>query len=210
VLGVRERPVREHLVHDRFVRAVPLVTTYVALLRGINVGGHNRVAMADLRRVVADLGHGDVSTYINSGNVVLTSDRPDEEELGRELADAVRERLGPAPAVLVRSLDELEQVVAANPYPHEEDPKKVHALFLPAAPDDAARQALETARGRAAAAGSRDEAEVIGRVLYLHTPDGFGRSVLADLLARGVSREGTARNWATVTKLLEMCRAVGG
>lgn len=186
------------------------MTAYVALLRGINVGGHNRVLMADLRRVVTELGHGDVATYINSGNVVLTSDRTDEEELGRELADAVRERLGPAPAVLVRPLDELEQVVAATPYAPEPDPRKVHAVFLPAAPDDAARQALETARGRAAETGSRDEAEVVGRVLYLHTPDGFGRSVLADLLARGPSREGTARNWATVTKLLQMCREIAG
>jgi uncharacterized protein (DUF1697 family) len=187
------------------------VTTYVALLRGINVGGRNKVAMADLRSVVVDLGHSDVATYINSGNVVLTSDRTDEERLGSELADAVRDRLGPAaPAVLVRPATELEQVVAANPYPGEPAPKKVHAVFLPAPPDDDARQALRTALARAADRGSRDEAQVVARVLYLHTPDGLGRSVLADLLSRGVTRSGTARNWATVTKLLEMCRALAG
>ncbi|MCK6212014.1 DUF1697 domain-containing protein [Georgenia sp. EYE_87] len=186
------------------------MTTFVALLRGINVGGHNRIAMADLRDVVADLGHRDVATYVGSGNVVLTSDRTDGEQLGSELADAVRERLGVAPAVLVRPAAELEEVVAANPYPGEPDPKKVHAVFLPAPPDDDARRALATALARAADRGSRDEAQVVGRVLYLHTPDGFGRSVLADLLARGAGSSGTARNWATVTKLLEMCRTLGG
>lgn len=186
------------------------MTVYVALLRGINVGGHNKIAMADLRGVVADLGHGDVATYVNSGNVVLSSARTDEERLGGELADAVRERLGVAPEVLVRPAAELERVVAANPYPGEPDPKKVHAIFLPAPPDDDARRALATALERAGERGSRDEAEVVGRVLYLHTPDGFGRSVLADLLARGATRAGTARNWATVTKLLDMCRALGG
>ncbi|GAA4287325.1 DUF1697 domain-containing protein [Georgenia daeguensis] len=186
------------------------MTAYVALLRGINVGGHNRIAMADLREVATGLGHGDVATYVNSGNIVLTSDRADEEELGSELADAVRERLGVAPAVLVRPAAELEQVAAANPYRAEPDPKKVHAVFLPSPPDDGARRAVETALARAADRGSRDEAEMVARVLYLHTPDGLGRSVLAELLSRGVTRSGTARNWATVTKLLEMCRALGG
>ena len=94
-----------------------------------------------------------------------------------------------------------------NPYPDEPDPKRVHAIFL-AGPTGAARKWLDQARAKLGDKLGRDEAEIVGRVLYLHTPDGFGRSELAKVLSRpGGDAEGTARNWATVTKLLAMCEA---
>jgi uncharacterized protein (DUF1697 family) len=185
--------------------------THVALLRGINVGGGNKIAMAELRALVASLGHTEVATYIQSGNVVFTPARTDTAALGAELRSAIAAKLGVDPAVLVLSRAELADVFNANPYPDEPKPQYVHAVFLPAEPDSAAGQRLAELQSAVAAAGSRDELTLLGRTLYLHTPDGFGTSELAkNLMANKRSSPiagGTARNWATVTKLLAMCDA---
>ena len=181
------------------------MTTYVALLRGINVGGHNKVAMADLRRVVEALGHGDVATYVNSGNVVFTCDGGDDEALGSQLERAVAAELGVRPRVLVRSAAELSQVAAANPFGDEHDPKRVHVVFLESRPGRAGERGAARAQEEAATKGSRDEVRVVDRVAFLHTPDGLGRSVLAPLLDKRLGVTGTARNWSTVTKLLQLC-----
>ena len=203
--------------------------THIALLRGINLGPHKRVAMPALRALVTSLGHTDVATYIASGNVVFTaretrssdsagrSDRDTGSDLvplsdsaapGPELEKAIAAELGVECRVVVLTCAELARAVADNPYPDEPDPKRVHAFFLTADPDQAAWEHVAQAQERAAAKGSRDEAAIVGRVLYLHTPDGFGRSELAAELSKGAKRnpaEGTARNWATVTRLLAMC-----
>lgn len=181
------------------------MTTYVALLRGINVGKSNRIAMADLRRVVESMGHTDVATYINSGNVVFESAQQDDDSLGAQLEAEIGAELGVNPRVLVRSCTELADVARSNPFPDEPDPKKVHVVFLEAPPGTSAVKATKDAEHEAAAKGSRDEVELIGRAAYLHTPDGLGRSVLAGLLEKRAGVTGTARNWATVTKLLAMC-----
>jgi uncharacterized protein (DUF1697 family) len=181
------------------------VPTHIALLRGINLGPHKRVAMPALRALVTSLGHTDVATYIASGNVVFTASSPAP---GPELEKAIAAELGVECRVVVLTCAELARAVADNPYPDEPDPKRVHAFFLTADPDEAAREHVAQAQERAAAKGSRDEAAIVGRVLYLHTPDGFGRSELAAELSKGGRRnpaEGTARNWATVTRLLAMC-----
>lgn len=180
--------------------------THVALLRGINLGPHKRVAMPALRKLVESLGHTDVATYIASGNVVFTASGA-TNDLAAELEKAIAAELGVTCRVAVLTCAELAEAVAANPYPDEPDPKRVHAFFLLEA-DAQARAHVAQAQERAAAKGSRDEAAIVGKVLYLHTPDGFGRSELAAELSRGGARnaaEGTARNWATVTRLLAMC-----
>ncbi|MFL6138870.1 MAG: DUF1697 domain-containing protein [Frankiaceae bacterium] len=183
--------------------------THVALLRGINVGGHNKVAMQDLRAVVTSLGHTDVATYIQSGNVVFTTTKRSTAALATELERAIADAVGVRPRVVVLSRAEVAKVVDDNPYPAERDLKKLHAIFLTdeAGPDIVERVAA--AQEQAAGKGSRDSATVVGRTLYLHTPDGFGRSELAALLTRGsgggaTGVAGTARNWATVTKLLDL------
>jgi uncharacterized protein (DUF1697 family) len=182
--------------------------THVALLRGINLGPHKRVAMPALRTLVESLGHTDVATYIASGNVVFTGSGS-TTELAAELEKAIADELGVTCRVVVLTSKELAKAVAANPYPDQPDPKRVHAFFLTGAAG-AARAHVAQAQERAAAKGSRDVAQVVGSVLYLHTPDGFGRSELAKVLSRpGGPAEGTARNWATVTKLLAMCEAGG-
>jgi uncharacterized protein (DUF1697 family) len=186
------------------------VPTHVALLRGINVGGRNRVAMAALREVVEGLGHTGVATYIQSGNVVFTSEETDTATLAAALERAIADQLGVQPKVVVLTREQLAQVVADNPFPKEDNPRQLHAVFWngPLGPEELA--AVAAAQRQAREAGGRDEAKVVGTTLYLHTPDGYGRSELAARLARigggrTATTAATARNWATVRKLLAMC-----
>lgn len=187
--------------------------THVALLRGVNLGGRNKVAMPVLREVVEALGHDDVVTYIQSGNVAFCAAGSDLEDstIERSLQSALAERTGVQVAVIVVRAAELAKVVRDNPFPHEDDHRLLHALFLPKPPDASGRAAVAAAVGRARAKGSRDDARVARRVLYLWTPDGFAPSVLRVELDRGganrtPAREGTARNWATVTALSALVR----
>jgi uncharacterized protein (DUF1697 family) len=177
--------------------------THLALLRGINVGGRGKLPMADLRTLCTDLGLSDVATYIQSGNVVFTADSA-TGELETLLDREIEARLGVRTTTVVRTRKQLEAAIAGNPFPDEDDPKRLHAVFrrggYPAADVDLIASLVE----RAAVKGGRDEATVAGDVLYLHTPDGLGRSELAALLQRSKAGDGTARNWATVTTLARM------
>jgi uncharacterized protein (DUF1697 family) len=188
--------------------------THVALLRGINLGSRNRVAMADLRSLVSELGHADVSTYIQSGNVLFTAASPDAgtSEMADAMTAAIASRLGISAPVVVLSRDELAKVIADNPYPSEPNPKCLHAVFRSAPAEQDLLDRIAEAVSLAVSKGSRDSVQSVGRTLYLHTPDGYGRSDLAQALLRIVSSTktgmtGTARNWATVTKLLSLCGA---
>jgi uncharacterized protein (DUF1697 family) len=183
--------------------------SHVALLRGINVGGV-KLAMADLRTVLSSLGYADVSTYIQSGNALFSADGTEPAALAADIEAALDKQLGMRPRVLVLTRDELAQVLRDNPYREETNPKAVHAVFLGAEPGPEQLAAVAEAEQKAAGKGGRDTARYVGRVLFLHTPDGFGRSELAVQLARragpmSAKGAGTARNWATVTKLLQLC-----
>jgi uncharacterized protein (DUF1697 family) len=188
--------------------------THVALLRGINVGGRNKVPMAELRQVVASLGHADVATYIQSGNVVFSTAEADTAALSQALEEAIAAAFGIRVRVVVLSREELAQVMRDNPFADEPNSKAVHAVFLSGSPGPEVADGVADARRRAGQKqpGTRDTAQVIGRTIFLHTPDGFGRSELAALITSGSRGRaddiaGTARNWATVTKLLAMCDA---
>ena len=191
------------------------MASHVALLRGINVGGRNKVPMADLREVVAALGHTGVTTYIQSGNVLFTTADTDTAKLAAALETAIEDRFGLWSSVVVLSREELAEVLAANPYSDEPNPRLVHVVFLNAEPPPEMRDRIEAAVKAAAAKGSRDTVHSAGRALYLHTPDGFGRSELAQNLMRimtppskqkkQAALAGTARNLATATKLLSLC-----
>jgi uncharacterized protein (DUF1697 family) len=186
--------------------------THVALLRGINVGGRNKVAMPELREVVTSLGHADVATYIQSGNVVFSAQQADAAALAAGLEQAIATALGVQIRVVVLSREELAQVMRDNPYPSEPNPRAVHAVFLTGEPGPELLGRVADAQQRATEQGSRDTAQVKGRVIFLHTPHGFGRSDLAAMIVQASGRRtadvvGTARNWATVTRLLTMCGA---
>ena len=184
--------------------------THVALLRGINVGGHNKVPMAELRQVVASLGHTDVTTYIQSGNVVFSAAETDTATLAAALEDAIASAFGTQVRVVVLSRDELAQVMRDNPYSGEPNPRAVHAIFLSGPPGPELADQVAAAQQQVAQQGSHDTAEIIGQTIFLQTPDGYGRSDLAAALVKIGQRKtdqvaGTARNWATVTKLAAMC-----
>ena len=187
-----------------------VVRTHVALLRGINVLGRNKVAMPELRALVEALGHADVVTYIQSGNVAFNAAAPSAAEaVAYDIERSIAEHLGLRLAVIVVSHDDLAQVVRDNPYSHETDHRRLHAVFLREVPKSAGLAAVEAAVERARAKGSRDHARLLGSTLYLWTPDGFARSLLrAELSRQGRHRSpmdtGTARNWATVTTLLSL------
>ncbi|MBB5787712.1 DUF1697 domain-containing protein [Jiangella mangrovi] len=171
----------------------------VALLRGINVGGKKKVAMADLRALVEGLGHTDVRTYINSGNVVFTSGTPKAGRAEHEgaLEQAIHAELGLDVAVMVRTHDELAAAVDANPFPAAEPPRLLLS-FLREAPEPDGYAAAEKVESGA------DEFRVDGTTVYLHCPDGIGRSKLAEALSKPKVPVGTARNLATVRKLVEL------
>jgi uncharacterized protein (DUF1697 family) len=186
------------------------VPTHVALLRGINLGGHKKVPMAELREVVTSLGHADVATYIQSGNVVFSTGQSDTAALAAALEEAIAGTIGVQARVVVLSREDLAQVVRDNPYAGEPNPRAVHAIFLTGPPGPELADRVATAQEQVAQKGSHDTAEIIGRTIFLHTPDGYGRSDLAAALVKIGQRKtdqvaGTARNWATVTKLAAMC-----
>ena len=200
------------LCHDA---AVP---THVALLRGVNNLGGKKVAMAELRAVVTSLGHTDVMTYIQSGNVLFTpppargntGSGADATALAAELEQAIAANIGVQARAVVLPREELARCVRDNPYPGQLDPKMLHAVFLPEAPGPSLAEWLADAERQVRAKGSRDQAQVLGRTVYLHTPDGYPPSELRRVLAKAGGPTsarvgGTARNWATVTRLLELC-----
>jgi uncharacterized protein (DUF1697 family) len=126
------------------------------------------------------------------------------------MTDAIAARLGVTAPVVVVTREELSQIHAANPFPDEPEPRRVHAVVLSAPPGAELTAKLDAAVAQSAAKGAKDAATVIGRTLYLHTPEGYGNSDLSAAALRMVSSPksgvtGTARNWATMTKLLELC-----
>ena len=171
-------------------------TRYVALLRGINLGARNKIGMADLRALVAGLGAEDVETYVQSGNVVFTS-VPSEDTFASRLEEGIRREHGHAVAVLVRTGAELARLVAANPFLEAgKDPASLHVTFLTEA---AGRTRLE------APDHGDDEFRVVGREIYLHCPNGYGRSKLSNaFFEKKLGVIATTRNWRTVTTLAEL------
>jgi uncharacterized protein (DUF1697 family) len=177
------------------------VPRQVVLLRGINVGAHNRVGMGPLRELLARLGHEDVRTLLQSGNVVLTSDTTGAE-LERSLEAAIAGELGVAPRVVVRTVDELAAVVERDPFGDLADQPKLYQVSFLSEP-----LAPEIERELTAADVAPERVAVHGREIYAWHPNGVQRSPLVKRLTDdklGVAA--TARNWNTVTKLLELAR----
>ena len=175
---------------------------HIALLRAVNVGGR-KLAMADLRAVLTEIGFTDVQSLLQSGNVVFRSSRKVGATLERALEREVEAQLGLRTDFHVRSLAEWESVIAANPFSDEarRDPAHLLVLALKAAPPAAAAAALH------AAITGRERVRVDGRHAYLVYPDGVGRSRLTTaLLDKHLGGRGTARNWNTVLKLATLGR----
>jgi uncharacterized protein (DUF1697 family) len=170
------------------------VPRYVALLRGVNVGGKNKLPMADLREMAESLGHTEVSTYIQSGNVVFTAARSVKPERWQA---AIAKQFDLNVTVVLRTASELDQVVKANPFARA-DVSKLHVGFMTQKPSAPAIAKLDVDRF------APDEVAVHGRELYFHLPNGMGRSQLPPFVDRQLKIPTTVRNWNTVTKLLEL------
>jgi len=180
--------------------------TYVVLLRAVNLGGHGKLPMADFRSLLAGLGYRNVETYIQSGNAVFDAPGP-PAKVAKAIAAALEKRMGAPAGVLIRTHDELDRVVAANPYKPEAaaDGSKVHVAFLSAAPGQGAVSELD--RIVAQYPQRRDRYHLSGDTLYLHLPDGAAETKFTGrMLDRATGVVGTARNWNTVLKLHEMSR----
>ncbi|MEU3516087.1 DUF1697 domain-containing protein [Streptomyces sp. NPDC006654] len=178
------------------------MTTYAALLRGINVGGKKKLPMAELRGLMTGLGHDRVQTYLQSGQAVFTSTRGDADFLAAELTGAIEERFGFSVDVLVRDHAYLKAVAEACPFPAAElEAKQLHVTYF-SGPVAAERYASIDP-----AVHLPEEFRLGDRALYLYAPDGLGRSKLAEALSRSRVNKGliaTTRNWNTVLKLVEL------
>lgn len=165
----------------------------VGLLRGINLGSKRRIAMGDLRELMAELGYTDVRTVLASGNVVFTGPKKDAR---RKIEAALHERFGFEVDVILRTMDELHAVVAADPFGDEaENPTRYFVVFLPSEPDVSSLEGIDFAPDAFAANG---------REIYAWCPEGMQNSRLMKALGKpGLAPTATVRNMATVRKLLE-------
>ena len=174
--------------------------TYVSLLRGINVSGKNRIAMAELRALYERHGHHDVRTHLQSGNVVSRVAMRTAHRVEHAITTAIAADLGLEVPVLVRTSTELRHVVDANPFVGVGgDTKALHVTFLATAARASVASAID---GRAFAP---DEFRVAGREVYVSCPDGYGRTKITNTwFERKLGVVATTRNWATVTALVAL------
>lgn len=174
------------------------MTKFIALLRGINMGGHKKIAMSDLRTLAEKLGFADVQTLLQSGNLVFAAPSKATAPLEAQLETALAKRFGLTTQVLVRSAAEWKKIVAANPFAEEAErhPSHLALMLLKNKPSATALATLKKA------ITGREYFEADGRSLYAFFPDGFADTKFTTaLIDRTLSTTVTARNWNTVLKI---------
>ncbi len=178
--------------------------TYIALFRGINIGGHHLLPMKELTAILQEMGASEIKTYIQSGNVVFQSRERNVASLAGQLTAEIGKRHGFEPYVLIIEPQTLAKVIAGNPFPDAlGDPDTLHVGFLAAAPHNPDLAKL---------AGLKKDSEryhLGDGVFYMHLPEGAGRSKLAAGAERALGVPMTGRNWKTVCRLVEMVQMNG-
>lgn len=175
--------------------------TYIALFRGINVGGNNILPMKELAALLEKLGAHGVKTYIQSGNAVFRHQAERASQLSSRISAAIKESHSFEPRVLLLDLVEMEQAMASNPFPEaESDPKTLHLYFLASAPRNPDLEMLDSLQK------DNEQFKLIDNVFYLHAPDGIGRSKLAERVEKALGVAATARNWRTVSKIMVLAK----
>ena len=176
------------------------MTAVLSLLRGVNVGGHNSIKMAELVDLYRSLRLANPRSHIQSGNVLFCTPGKDLEGLAGRIPAAIEKRFGVRCEVVLRTTSELQQVIDCNPFASrpEMPPNKLHVHFLSAEPGPDAVTRLK------ALPPTPEELHLIGRELYIYYPNGAGQSKLSQTLDRALKVPGTARNWNTVTRLNEL------
>lgn len=174
--------------------------TCIALLRGINVGGANKLPMKDLRELLAQCGAQDPQTVIQSGNCLFDLENRAFDGFPDELTDAIETRFGFRPRVMLITLEQLQETLANSPFEPEE-PKHLHVWFAEAEPASPDMDLLDKLRS------PTEQFQLIGDCFYLHAPDGIGRSKLAEKVEKALGVAATARNLNTLNKLEALAKA---
>ncbi|NKB99775.1 MAG: DUF1697 domain-containing protein [Pseudomonadales bacterium] len=169
---------------------------YLVLLRGVNVAGHNKLAMADLREALTQAGHGNVRTYIQSGNLALTNKRQTDTQLAANINALLQNEFSVNSDVWVLKRETLHKVIAQNPFQAATaQPKTLHVYFPKTEPKEEALAKLE------ATATNNEKVQWVAPALYLHAPGGIGRSKIVSRMDSLVGTPTTGRNWQTIEKL---------
>ncbi len=172
------------------------MTTWIALFRGINVGGNNLLPMKSL---VEEIGCTSVKTYIQSGNVIFSKPGSKAPQLTKLIGETILNHHGFEPKIHLLTLSELEKAIKSNPFPGaEKEPKSLHLFFLSKKPKPLKYESFDKIKTES------ENYSLNGNIFYLHTPDGFGRSKLAAITEKLLGVDTTARNWRTVLKLMEL------
>ena len=177
------------------------MTTFVSLFRGINVGGHQMVRMDALKELYASLGFKDIVTYIQSGNIVFTSDDADLSQLPGQIEDGFAQKFGFHAKVMVRTSAEFRDIVDNNPFQNQpmKESKWVVVMFLATRPDSGAQEDLQKTYV------GTEELCIIGQEVYIYYPNGIGRSKLSNtFLEKKLKTAGTGRNWNTILQLQKL------
>ena len=177
------------------------MNTYISMLRGINVSGQKIIRMVELASLYESLGFMNVRTYVQSGNVVFDTAPTDGAKLSTLIASAIKKKFGYVVVVVVRTRDELSHIIQRNPF--LKDPKidrsKLHVTFLSELPQPAILKQLQPIKGET------DEFKVIGQEVYLHCPNGYGRTKYSNaFFEKALKTSATTRNWNTVNRLFDM------
>jgi uncharacterized protein (DUF1697 family) len=173
----------------------------ISMLRGVNLGPHNRIKMDDLRALYESLHLDDPRTYVQSGNVIFRTKEKNPANLAKKIQAGIREEFGFRPEVILRTIEELKQSLAANPSQNRPDlePSKLLITFLSAAPTGQAQAAIRNLKVQ------REELHLIGRELYIYFPDGIGKSKVPwSSVEKLLKVTGTARNLNSVVKMLQI------
>jgi uncharacterized protein (DUF1697 family) len=182
---------------------VQQMKTYIALFRGINVGGRHILPMKELVALLEELGCRNVKTYIQSGNAVFESQVNNASQLAKKISAEIRKRQGFEPFVLLLSREEMEKVITNNPFPAgENDPKSLHVGFLTYTPKTPDLKALEHLKTKS------ERFQLVDNIFYLYAPEGIGRSKLAASTEKLLGVPMTDRNWGTVRKIMEMVKGL--
>lgn len=172
--------------------------TYISLLKGINVGGHHKIPMEDLKSLYQNLGFQNVVTYIQSGNVIFSSKGSSAEKEAQKIKKGIQDKFGFEIEVIIRTTNELKQIINTNPYPDAEG-NKSYVTFLAGVPAEIPSEIINKIKAPS------ESYVVTGREVYVHCPDGYGKTKLAnDFFEKKLKVAATSRNWNTVRILSEM------
>jgi len=188
-------------IRRQLIERVNKMETFISILRGINVSGQNKIQMTDLKALYEALKFKDITTYIQSGNVIFKSTSASDQKLAKKIEDAIYERYGFTVPVIIRTVDEMEHAISVNPFLKQSkaDVERLHITFLAEIPEP---KNMESVRN---VDYSPDKFIIIDKEVYLYCPNGYGITKLSNnFFEQKLKVKATTRNWKTVNKLFEM------